>query len=102
MFTACLLGLQAFGRIDCLVSNAAASPTAAPLSQTPPDAIDKILDINIKSALLLVQVWNDVKSQKQQRLCIISWRTASQPQCTQIGPNAASFPLLLRVLAAWY
>lgn len=47
---------QAFGRIDCLVSNAAVSPAAAPISETPGHAIDKILDINVKSAALLVNV----------------------------------------------
>jgi dehydrogenase/reductase SDR family protein 4 len=31
------------------------NPTAGPLVSTPADAIDKILDINIKAALLLVQ-----------------------------------------------
>jgi dehydrogenase/reductase SDR family protein 4 len=48
--------VQTFGRIDCLVSNAAVSPAAAPISETPGHAIDKILDINIKSAVLLVNV----------------------------------------------
>lgn len=37
------------------MSNAAVNPTAAALVDTPADAIDKILDINIKAALLLVQ-----------------------------------------------
>lgn len=31
------------------------NPTGGPLLSTPPSAIDKILDINIKAALLLVQ-----------------------------------------------
>lgn len=47
--------VQAYGKIDILVSNAAVNPTAGPLLETSPDAIDKILDINIKAALLLVQ-----------------------------------------------
>lgn len=47
--------VQAYGNIDILVSNAAVNPTSGPLLDTPPAAIDKILDINIKSALLLVQ-----------------------------------------------
>jgi NAD(P)-dependent dehydrogenase (short-subunit alcohol dehydrogenase family) len=42
--------------IDILVSNAAVSPVAAPISNTPPDIIDKILDINVKAAVMLVQV----------------------------------------------
>jgi dehydrogenase/reductase SDR family protein 4 len=39
------------------VSNAAVSPIAAPITQTPPDVIDKILDINVKAAVMLVQVY---------------------------------------------
>jgi hypothetical protein len=38
------------------VSNAAVNPTAGPLLSTPLDALDKILDINVKAALALVQV----------------------------------------------
>lgn len=49
------LSLQEYGQLDILVSNAAVNPTAGALVDTPPDAIDKILDINIKAALLLVQ-----------------------------------------------
>jgi len=48
-------GVKAFGKIDILVSNAAVSPEAAPISETTPASIDKILNINIKSAVLLVQ-----------------------------------------------
>ena len=51
-----LLLLQLYGRIDILVSNAAVNPTAGPLLETPAEAIDKILDVNIKAAVLLVQV----------------------------------------------
>ncbi|EFJ41756.1 hypothetical protein VOLCADRAFT_107595 [Volvox carteri f. nagariensis] len=47
--------VQRYGGLDILVSNAAVNPGAGPLAETPPDVIDKILDINIKSAVLLVQ-----------------------------------------------
>lgn len=47
--------VQRFGKVDILVSNAAASPATAPITQTSPDSIDKILDVNIKAAVLLVQ-----------------------------------------------
>ncbi|KAG2487943.1 hypothetical protein HYH03_013522 [Edaphochlamys debaryana] len=47
--------VQRYGGIDILVSNAAVNPGAGPLADTPPDVIDKILDINIKAAVLLVQ-----------------------------------------------
>ncbi|GFR40523.1 hypothetical protein Agub_g1092 [Astrephomene gubernaculifera] len=47
--------VKRYGGLDMLVSNAAVNPGAGPLAETPPDVIDKILDINIKSAVLLVQ-----------------------------------------------
>jgi NAD(P)-dependent dehydrogenase (short-subunit alcohol dehydrogenase family) len=48
---------QAYGpSIDVLVSNAAVNPTAGPLLSTPLEAMDKILDINVKAALALLQV----------------------------------------------
>ncbi|KAG2448150.1 hypothetical protein HYH02_006735 [Chlamydomonas schloesseri] len=46
---------QKYGGIDILVSNAAVNPGAGPLAETSPDVIDKILDINVKAAVLLVQ-----------------------------------------------
>ena len=49
------MSLQEFGHIDILVSNAAVNPTAGNISDTPADAIDKIFDINVKSAALLVK-----------------------------------------------
>lgn len=49
--------VKAYGpTIDILVSNAAVNPTAGPLLDTPLDAVDKILDINVKAALALVQL----------------------------------------------
>jgi dehydrogenase/reductase SDR family protein 4 len=44
-----------YGRLDILVSNAAVNPTAGPLLEVPLEAVDKILDINVKAALGLVQ-----------------------------------------------
>jgi dehydrogenase/reductase SDR family protein 4 len=41
------------GRLDCLVNNAAANPTAGPLLSTPAEALDKLWEVNVKSALLL-------------------------------------------------
>ncbi|KAK9811464.1 hypothetical protein WJX72_004393 [[Myrmecia] bisecta] len=46
-------GLASFGKVDVLVSNAAVNPAAGPILDMPDTAIDKILDINIKSAILL-------------------------------------------------
>jgi len=47
--------IQKYGRLDILVSNAAVNPTAGSLMDISEDSIDKILSINIKAALLLVQ-----------------------------------------------
>eukprot|EP00879_Flechtneria_rotunda_P001720 GHRR01001883.1.p1 GENE.GHRR01001883.1~~GHRR01001883.1.p1 ORF type:complete len:254 (+),score=92.20 GHRR01001883.1:183-944(+) len=70
--------VQVYGQIDILVSNAAVNPTAGPLLDTPPDAIDKIFDINIKAALLLVQA--AVRHMKRGgRIVLISSVTAFQP-----------------------
>jgi dehydrogenase/reductase SDR family member 4 len=41
------------GRLDALVMNAAANPVAAPLLETPPEALDKLWEVNVKSALLM-------------------------------------------------
>jgi dehydrogenase/reductase SDR family member 4 len=49
------LALDSFGRIDILVSNAAVNPAFGPILSTPEAAIDKILDINIKSPILLAK-----------------------------------------------
>ena len=41
--------------IDVLVSNAAVNPAAGPILQMADSAVDKILDINVKSAVLLAR-----------------------------------------------
>lgn len=43
-----------YGAIDVLILNAVVNPTMGPLLQAPPDALSKILEVNIKAALLLV------------------------------------------------
>uniref|UniRef100_A0A383W927 Dehydrogenase/reductase SDR family member 4 n=1 Tax=Tetradesmus obliquus TaxID=3088 RepID=A0A383W927_TETOB len=70
--------IQEFGQLDILVSNAAVNPTAGPLVDTPADAIDKILDINIKAALLLVQAAAP-HMKRGGRIILISSVTAYQP-----------------------
>eukprot|EP00775_Hariotina_reticulata_P012268 gene12268-12406_t len=70
--------VQAYGKIDILVSNAAVNPTAGSLLDTAPDAIDKILDINIKAALLLVQAAAK-HMRRGGRIVLISSITAYQP-----------------------
>lgn len=47
--------VEAYGKIDVLISNAAVNPVATSIVDTPEDAITKIFDINVKSAIVLVQ-----------------------------------------------
>jgi dehydrogenase/reductase SDR family protein 4 len=43
------------GKIDVVVSNAAANPTINPILQTKESVLDKLWDINVKTAILLLQ-----------------------------------------------
>ncbi|KAL7046495.1 hypothetical protein ACKWTF_002600 [Chironomus riparius] len=45
--------IETFGRIDCLVSNAAVNPEVGSVTETSEKAWDKIFDINVKAAYLL-------------------------------------------------
>ena len=47
--------VEKFGKIDVLVNNAAVSTHFGPAMQTPEDAYDKMLNINVKSAFYLVK-----------------------------------------------
>lgn len=47
------LAMATYGRIDVLVSNAAVNPAAGLILDMPDSAIEKILDVNVKSAILL-------------------------------------------------
>jgi dehydrogenase/reductase SDR family member 4 len=48
--------LDTYGTLDILVSNAAVNPEAGRIVDISTSALDKLLDINIKSAVLLAQV----------------------------------------------
>ena len=50
------LALEEYAKIDILVSNAAVNPAAGDILDMPESAIDKVLDINIKSAIILAQL----------------------------------------------
>ena len=47
--------VEAHGRIDILVSNAAVNPAAGPILEMSPSVIDKIFDVNVKAAITLCQ-----------------------------------------------
>ena len=49
------LARDSYGRVDVLVSNAAVNPAAGLILDMPDTAIEKILDVNIKSAILLTK-----------------------------------------------
>ncbi|CAM9001803.1 unnamed protein product [Rhodiola kirilowii] len=47
--------VQKYGKIDVVVSNAAANPTAAGILETQESVLDKLWDINVKVGILLLQ-----------------------------------------------
>ena len=49
------LARDSYGRVDVLVSNAAVNPAAGLILDMPDSAIEKILDVNVKSAILLTK-----------------------------------------------
>ena len=49
------LTLDTYGKIDILVSNAAVNPAAGPVLEAPEAAIDKVLEINVKSPIILTK-----------------------------------------------
>jgi NAD(P)-dependent dehydrogenase (short-subunit alcohol dehydrogenase family) len=46
-------GLKHYGRIDCLVCNAAVNPTYGPMAELADDAFTKVIDSNVRSSLWL-------------------------------------------------
>ena len=47
--------LEHFGRIDILMNNAGANPVLSPLADLREEALDKVLEVNLKGALLMSQ-----------------------------------------------
>jgi dehydrogenase/reductase SDR family protein 4 len=47
--------METYGAVDVLVSNAAVNPAAGLILDMPDSAIEKILDVNVKSAILLTK-----------------------------------------------
>jgi len=47
--------LERFGRVDILVNNAGANPVLSPLADLTEEAFDKVLEVNLKGALLMSQ-----------------------------------------------
>ncbi|RZC50620.1 hypothetical protein C5167_019049 [Papaver somniferum] len=47
--------LQKYGKIDILVSNAAANPSADPMLRTQETLLDKLWEVNVKASILILQ-----------------------------------------------
>lgn len=48
--------VEAYGRIDILINNAAINPVYGPLAEVTGDVFDKIMDINVKACMLLANL----------------------------------------------
>ncbi|XP_062161093.1 tropinone reductase-like 3 [Alnus glutinosa] len=70
--------VQRYGKVDVVVSNAAANPSTDPILQTKESVLDKLWEINVKSSILILK---DVAPylQKGSSVVIISSITAYQP-----------------------
>lgn len=51
-----LVCLQKYGKIDVVVSNAAANPSIDTILQTKESVLDKLWEINVKASILLLKV----------------------------------------------
>ncbi|OVA01114.1 Short-chain dehydrogenase/reductase SDR [Macleaya cordata] len=71
--------LQKYGKIDVIVSNAAANPVAESLLKTQESVLDKLWEVNVKAAILILQ---DAAShlQKGSSVVFISSVAAYRPQ----------------------
>lgn len=49
------LAVSSYGRVDIVVSNAAVNPFAGAILNTPDWAIDKLFEVNVKSAIQLLR-----------------------------------------------
>lgn len=85
--------VDAFGHVDVLVSNAAVNPMAGPILDATEEAIDKVLDVNVKAAILLAkEALPHMRSGSS--IIFISSITAFQPP-NPIGLYAVSKTALL-------
>lgn len=91
--------LQAYGRIDVLVSNAVVNPTFGPMLDTPEAAMDKILSINVKAGVLLAQSAATHMPASSGSILFVSSVTAYQPE-PPLAMYAISKTALLGVVKA--
>lgn len=48
--------MQRYGKVDVVVSNAAANPSIDPILQMQESVLDKLWEINVKSSILILKV----------------------------------------------
>ncbi|KAK9227734.1 hypothetical protein WN943_012789 [Citrus x changshan-huyou] len=93
--------IEKFGKIDVVVSNAAANPSVDSILQTKESVLDKLWDINVKSSILLLQ---DAAShlQKGSSVVLISSIAGYQPQSSMAmyGVTKTALLGLTKALAA--
>eukprot|EP01023_Acetabularia_acetabulum_P027817 TRINITY_DN26334_c0_g2_i2.p3 TRINITY_DN26334_c0_g2~~TRINITY_DN26334_c0_g2_i2.p3 ORF type:complete len:215 (+),score=38.46 TRINITY_DN26334_c0_g2_i2:66-710(+) len=91
---------QTFGKIDILISNAAVNPETGGILEVSEKAIDKIIDINIKCAIMLVrEAIPFMKEDSKGSIVFISSIVAYQPS-TMLGMYSVSKNALLGVTKA--
>lgn len=86
-----------FGGFDILVSNAGVNPVMCTIDECPEDAWDKIFEVNIKSAFLLIkQAVPYLKSRQKGCIVLMSSIAAYHPYMVKlVGPYAVSKTTLL-------
>ncbi|KAL0012207.1 hypothetical protein SO802_007315 [Lithocarpus litseifolius] len=93
--------VQKYGKIDVVVSNAAANPSIDDILQSQESVLDKLWEINVKSSILILQ---DAAPhlQKGSSVVIISSFTAYQPPATMAmyGVTKTALLGLTKALAA--
>ncbi|XP_041028399.1 tropinone reductase-like 3 [Juglans microcarpa x Juglans regia] len=93
--------VQKYGKIDVVVSNAAANPSVDTILQTQESVLDKLWDINVKSSILVLK---DAAPhmQKGSSVVIISSITAFQPPTSMAmyGVTKTALLGLTKALAA--
>ncbi|KAF7149751.1 hypothetical protein RHSIM_Rhsim02G0104500 [Rhododendron simsii] len=57
--------VQKYGKIDVIVSNAAVNPSVDTILETKEAVLDKLWEINVKAAILLLQPWKRKKKREE-------------------------------------
>ncbi len=95
--------VQAFGKVDIFVGNAAANPHFGPVLDVEPAAFDKIIETNIKANLLICQALIPAMSDRQGG-CVIFVTSIAGLQASDglgiYGMSKAAEAALMRNLAA--